>query len=76
MTADRGQPERPAAPAPPTVTAVVLTHMRPGLAGDVVRSLLDVEGVPPERLVVVVNGEGGLDDAVLEVTGPDRPSDP
>jgi GT2 family glycosyltransferase len=48
------------------VTAVVLTHLRPGLAGDVVRSLLADEGLPPERVVVVVNGEGGLDDPDLE----------
>ncbi len=40
--------------------------MRPGLAGDVVRSLLDVEGLPAHRIVVVVNGEGGLDDQLLE----------
>lgn len=52
--------------APPDVTAVVLTHLRPGLAGDVVRSLLEIEGFPPERVVVVVNGEGGLDDPALE----------
>ncbi len=48
------------------VTAVVLTHMRPGLAGDVTRSLIDVEGLSPERIVVVVNGVGGLDDPALE----------
>ena len=48
------------------VTAVVLTHMRPGLAGDVARSLLDIEGFPPEQVVVVVNGAGGLDDPALE----------
>ena len=30
------------------------------------RSLLDVEGFAPERIVVVVNGEGGLDDPELE----------
>ncbi len=48
------------------VTAVVLTHMRPSLAGDVVRSLLKTEGLPPEQVVVVVNGVGGLDDASLE----------
>lgn len=53
-------------PALDGVTAVVLTHMRPGLAGDVTRSLLDVEGLPPERIVVVVNGVGGLDDTALE----------
>jgi len=53
---------------PESVTAVVLTHMRPGLAGDVTRSLLDVEGVQPGRIVVVVNGAGGLDDPVLERT--------
>ena len=46
---------------PAGVTAAVLTHMRPRLAGDAVRYLLDVEGFPPERVVVVVNGEGGVD---------------
>ncbi|HUY66361.1 MAG TPA: hypothetical protein VMV06_06050 [Acidimicrobiales bacterium] len=51
---------------PDDVTAVVLTHMRPGLAGDVTRSLLEIEGLPPERVVVVVNGVGGLDDPALE----------
>ncbi len=45
---------------------MVLTHKRPGLAGDVVRSLLDDEGLPPGRVVVVVNGDGGLDDPELE----------
>jgi hypothetical protein len=48
------------------VTAVVLTYMRPALAGEVVRSLIEVEGFDPERIVVVVNGVGGLDDAKLE----------
>ncbi len=52
--------------APDGVTAVVLTHMRPRLAGDVTRSLVSVEGLPPERVIVVVNGEGGLDDPDLE----------
>lgn len=71
MTADRGQTgRRVASPTSPRiphhVTAAVLTHRRPGLAGDVVRSLLDIEGLPPSRVVVVVNGEGGLDDPGLE----------
>jgi GT2 family glycosyltransferase len=48
------------------VTAVVLTHMRPGLAGDTTRSLIDVEGLDPARIIVVVNGIGGLDDPALE----------
>ena len=48
------------------VTAVVLTHMRPRLAGDVVRDLLDVEGFSADQIVVVVNGVGGLDDPELE----------
>jgi hypothetical protein len=48
------------------VTAVVLTHLRPRLAGDVVRGLIEREGLDPGRIVVVVNGEGGLDDARLE----------
>jgi len=48
------------------VTAVVLTHMRPRLAGDVVRALLEVEGFSGDRIIVVVNGVGGLDDTELE----------
>jgi len=48
------------------VTAVVLTFMRPGLASEVTRSLLEVEGLAPEQIVVVVNGIGGLDDPKLE----------
>ena len=48
------------------VTAVVLTYLRPRLAGDVVRGLIEREGLDPRRIVVVVNGEGGLDDARLE----------
>lgn len=52
--------------APSGVTAVILTHMRPTLAGDVTRMLLDVEHLPPERVIVVVNGVGGLDDPELE----------
>jgi hypothetical protein len=51
---------------PRSVTAVVLTHMRPRLADEVTRSLLEVEGFDPDRVVVVVNGVGGLDDASLE----------
>jgi hypothetical protein len=54
------------APAPDGVVAVVLTHKRPGLAGAVVRSLLETEGLAPDRIIVVVNGEGGLDDQALE----------
>jgi len=53
-------------PPPPWVTAVVLTHRRPRLAGDVVRALLADEGFDPARVLVVVNGEGGLDDPALE----------
>jgi len=51
---------------PDSVTAVVLTYRRPRLAGDVVRSLVEREGIRPYRVVVVVNGEGGLDDPDLE----------
>jgi len=50
------------------VTAVVLTHRRPRLATEVVRSLITREGLPPDRVVVVVNGTGGLDDAALEAS--------
>jgi hypothetical protein len=80
MTAEKGTTtagERASAPSPGggsggmpprSVTAVVLTHMRPRLAGDVTRSLLEVEGFAPERIVVVVNGVGGLDDPALEAS--------
>jgi hypothetical protein len=53
---------------PASVTAVVLTYRRPRLAGDVVRSLLTDEGLAPEQVLVVVNGDGGLDDPVLEAS--------
>ena len=49
-----------------SVSAVVLTFRRPRLASEVVRSLIDVEGLPPKRVIVVVNGSGGLDDPTLE----------
>ena len=55
-----------ARPVESSVAAVVLTHRRPRLATAVVRSLIEGEGFPPERVVVVVNGSGGLDDAALE----------
>jgi len=51
---------------PPTVAAVVLTHRRPRLATAVVRALVGREGFSPDRVVVVVNGPGGLEDADLE----------
>jgi glycosyltransferase involved in cell wall biosynthesis len=53
-------------PVASSVSAVVLTHRRPRLATAVVRSLIEQEGLPPDRVVVVVNGSGGLDDAALE----------
>jgi hypothetical protein len=55
-----------AQPVLSSVTAVVLTHRRPRLAAAVVRSLIEREGLPPDRVVVVVNGAGGLDVANLE----------
>ena len=60
-----GPPESVAGP-PDSVTAVVLTYRRPRLAGDVVRSLIEREGFRPHHIVVVVNGEGGLDDPDVE----------
>jgi GT2 family glycosyltransferase len=55
-----------ALPVPLSVSAVVLTHRRPRLATAVVRSLVQHEGLPPERVIVVVNGSGGLEDPSLE----------
>jgi hypothetical protein len=50
------------------VTAVVVTHDRRSLAGDLVRSLIADEGFAPEKIIVVVSGEGGLDDPGLEAS--------
>jgi glycosyltransferase involved in cell wall biosynthesis len=48
------------------VAAVVVTYRRPRLATQVVRNLLESEGLPANQVFVVVNGEGGLSDPVLE----------
>jgi hypothetical protein len=48
------------------VAAVVLTYRRPRLATQVVRGLIDREGLPADRVLLVVNGDGGLDDPALE----------
>ena len=64
--ANGADPFERAAPPVAGVTAVVLTHKRPRLAGEVTRALIDVEGVDPDRVLVVVNGSGGLDDPDLE----------
>jgi GT2 family glycosyltransferase len=50
------------------VSAVIVTHMRPRLCGDLVRSLVETEHIPAEKIVVVVNGDGGLDDSNLEAS--------
>lgn len=47
------------------VVAVVLTFRRERLASQVVRGLIEDEGFSPSDVIVVVNGEGGLDDRVL-----------
>jgi len=59
---------RPIPSLPTDLVAVVLTYKRPRLAGQVVRSLVEVEGVPPDRIITVVNGEGGLDPTELEAS--------
>jgi len=56
-----GKKEDPPGPQLAGVTAVVLTYMRRRLAGDVTRSLCTLEGLSDDRIVVVVNGLGGLD---------------
>jgi hypothetical protein len=52
--------------APTDTVAVVLTHRRRRLATALVRSLIATEGFPPERIVLVVDREGGLEDPDLE----------
>lgn len=51
-----------------SVVAVVLTHARPRLAERTVEMLIDVEGFAPEDIILVVNGEGGLEDPDLEAS--------
>lgn len=51
-----------------STTAVVLTHRRPRLATSLVRSLVERDGVPPQRVVLVVDRDGGLDDPALEAS--------
>jgi GT2 family glycosyltransferase len=46
--------------------AVVLTYRRPQWASQVVTDLLENEGFDPSEVVLVVNGEGGLDEPELE----------
>lgn len=48
------------------VAGVVVTHRRPRLATQVVRSLIEVERLGPDQIYLVVNGEGGLDDPELQ----------
>ncbi|HLX87139.1 MAG TPA: glycosyltransferase [Acidimicrobiales bacterium] len=50
---------------PSGIAAAILTHMRPRLAVAAVRSLID-EGIAPDRITVVVNPPGGLEDPALE----------
>jgi hypothetical protein len=50
----------------PSATALVLTHVRPRHATEVVRGLVENEELKPSQVVLVVNGEGGLDDPGLE----------
>ena len=49
-----------------SVVALVLTHMRPASASNVVRSLIRDEGFAPSDILLVVDGAGGLDDPALE----------
>jgi GT2 family glycosyltransferase len=60
------RPDRQEIPELASVVAVVLTYRRPRLATEVVRSLIESEGLPPHRVVVVDNGTEGLNDAKLE----------
>lgn len=50
------------------MVAVVLTFRRPRLATALVRHLVEVEQLRPEHVVLVVNGEGGIQDAALEAS--------
>ena len=47
------------------ISAVVLTHDRPTLARQTVKYLIGAEGLAPDRITLIVNGVGGVDDPVL-----------
>lgn len=49
-----------------SVIAVVLTYRRPEGASQVVLDLIENEKLDPRQVVLVVNGDGGLDQAPLE----------
>jgi GT2 family glycosyltransferase len=53
-------------PSLSSLIAVVLTYRRPHGASQVVSDLLGTEGLDPSQVVLVINGEGGLDDSDLE----------
>jgi hypothetical protein len=55
----------PLAPSLP-VAAVVVALRRPQFATEVVRNLVELERLPPERIVLVANAECGLDDPALQ----------
>jgi hypothetical protein len=52
--------------APADTVAVVLTHRRRRLATSLVHSLITDEGFSPDRIVLVVDRDGGLEDPALE----------
>lgn len=52
--------------APADVSAVVLTHRRRRLATGLVNSLMESEGFPADRIVLVIDRDGGLENPVLE----------
>ena len=49
-----------------SAVAVVLTYRRPQGASEVVLDLLENEALEPDQVVLVVNGDGGLNDPELE----------
>lgn len=67
MDSRAGRPGAPGdEPLGDGVVAVVLTHRRPHLATQVVRRLVAEEGIAPGQVILVINGEGGLQDPELE----------
>ncbi len=67
MTAENSRQAAGAEKAPtPSVVAVVVTYRRPHLASQVVRGLIDEEGIDPANVILVINGDGGLDDPDLQ----------
>ena len=66
MTNNDNSMKEPIGDALRSAKALVLTHARPLLATQLVKSLVEDEGFDPSDVVLVINGDGGLSDSALQ----------